>query len=717
MIRYKQILIEDISKEFFVNVLPAISNVFISRDTTICQYISIPVYASPPSGGADTGVFSFSWQYRPTGSTNWIKITSKDTGNENFTHVNTLQTVQPNTYYYERILTKNGCPVADSVKIIVDSAIVQPLIPLPKPICVGTLPLPVTSNPVTGGAGKGTYSYQWQESSPDSANWNNIANTHTLKPGNLPNTTNAPIPYWYRRIVYSGLNGKVHTCTDTSNKVYINVEPKISDYNIEFVEVNNNIINIPPDTLLLCQGSSPKFIGYAPFGGIGTFTYKWIRRITPNNWDTLKISDTISSFRSDTLIDLHGSYSFARIVYSGLNLCQATSNVININLLDSIKNNDIQGSSIICQDKHPGLLSQNVLIAGGDGKFTYKWQYLNSTSQWNTAPGLDTLPIYTPPDTLTITTLFRRQVTSGKVCISNSNQATVTVIDSINNAFTAIHYVCENITPKPIIGKTLTGGQLNGNVNPVYRFLWEDSTRNHSWAPVQGVTVSDTNYYPSGPIKETTFYKRIVYGQDSICVSTSAIDTLNLVHPPVITTDYDSSYNYIYNTFRFTDKLIAPHTVNDTDSYWSTSDSWIKFNGSVFNTTVEVNNLHFGVNHVTWNAVSKPMGVCQTIPYGVKILVSDLVRYNAFSPNNDGINDTLVFEGLPNDTVANCELTVYNRWGAVVFSDSHYQNNWVGIDINGEPVPDDTYYYTLKVEFIDGKSGVYVYKGFVVLKR
>ena len=39
-------------------------------------------------------------------------------------------------------------------------------------------------------------------------------------------------------------------------------------------------------------------------------------------------------------------------------------------------------------------------------------------------------------------------------------------------------------------------------------------------------------------------------------------------------------------------------------------------------------------------------------------------------------------------------VSVYNRWGNLVFQQRGYQNNWRG-DHNGTPLPVGTYYYVI----------------------
>ena len=71
------------------------------------------------------------------------------------------------------------------------------------------------------------------------------------------------------------------------------------------------------------------------------------------------------------------------------------------------------------------------------------------------------------------------------------------------------------------------------------------------------------------------------------------------------------------------------------------------------------------------------------------------------TPNGDMINDFLEFEGLT--AFPENKLTVFNRWGNVIFTKPGYQSDnirWDGTR-DGEELPADTYYYIL--EFADFK--------------
>jgi gliding motility-associated-like protein len=68
----------------------------------------------------------------------------------------------------------------------------------------------------------------------------------------------------------------------------------------------------------------------------------------------------------------------------------------------------------------------------------------------------------------------------------------------------------------------------------------------------------------------------------------------------------------------------------------------------------------------------------------------DVIPPNVFTPNGDGTNDQLVFNGLLD--FPGSPLTVYNRWGGKVYESSDYRNDW-----DGSGLSEGTYYYILNI--------------------
>lgn len=75
----------------------------------------------------------------------------------------------------------------------------------------------------------------------------------------------------------------------------------------------------------------------------------------------------------------------------------------------------------------------------------------------------------------------------------------------------------------------------------------------------------------------------------------------------------------------------------------------------------------------------------------------EIVKYNTFTPNNDGINDTWNIPALA--YYPNCSVLIYARNGRLVFQSTGYAKAWDG-NYNGSPLPASTYYY-----IIDTKIG------------
>ncbi len=111
------------------------------------------------------------------------------------------------------------------------------------------------------------------------------------------------------------------------------------------------------------------------------------------------------------------------------------------------------------------------------------------------------------------------------------------------------------------------------------------------------------------------------------------------------------------------------------------------------NAKTTVTNLAVGENILSW-AVSN--GVCSPSSDNVSITVYDLKIPTLITPNYDNLNDFFVLQGL--ESLGKTSLTIIDRRGALVFENAEYDNKWDGVDYNGNPIPDDTYYYIITPE-------------------
>lgn len=91
--------------------------------------------------------------------------------------------------------------------------------------------------------------------------------------------------------------------------------------------------------------------------------------------------------------------------------------------------------------------------------------------------------------------------------------------------------------------------------------------------------------------------------------------------------------------------------------------------------------------------------ICDTAMVRITIAKDEeLIIPGGFSPNGDGINELFIIEGL--DAYPNNSLTIFNRWGDIIYTAAPYMNNWSGQaegkrTISGDVVVTGTYFYVL----------------------
>lgn len=92
----------------------------------------------------------------------------------------------------------------------------------------------------------------------------------------------------------------------------------------------------------------------------------------------------------------------------------------------------------------------------------------------------------------------------------------------------------------------------------------------------------------------------------------------------------------------------------------------------------------------------------------VSVTMMGLIIPNVFTPNGDAVNDTFEIPGI--ESYSANEITIMNRWGATIYQQKNYKNDWAGVGLN-----EGTYFYLLKVLTPTGRWDIY--KGYVTLIR
>ncbi|MBK8845174.1 MAG: gliding motility-associated C-terminal domain-containing protein [Bacteroidetes bacterium] len=131
--------------------------------------------------------------------------------------------------------------------------------------------------------------------------------------------------------------------------------------------------------------------------------------------------------------------------------------------------------------------------------------------------------------------------------------------------------------------------------------------------------------------------------------------------------------------------------------------AWIVSSGGaiVFDSTkstTQAFQLNQGNNSFQWIVVN---GACVDTDE-VNIFVKDSIDClsplefpTGFSPNGDNFNEYYVIKGVLEypDNI----LIVYNRWGNIVYEKKSYANEWRGTNLDGDILPEGTYYVTIKI--------------------
>lgn len=81
--------------------------------------------------------------------------------------------------------------------------------------------------------------------------------------------------------------------------------------------------------------------------------------------------------------------------------------------------------------------------------------------------------------------------------------------------------------------------------------------------------------------------------------------------------------------------------------------------------------------------------IVSTSNYAEVIPPTSIFIPSAFTPNDDGINDSF---GVKGEGIQNFKMIIYNRWGEVIYSSTNPGEHWNG-KYNNEPVENGVYVY------------------------
>ena len=86
---------------------------------------------------------------------------------------------------------------------------------------------------------------------------------------------------------------------------------------------------------------------------------------------------------------------------------------------------------------------------------------------------------------------------------------------------------------------------------------------------------------------------------------------------------------------------------------------------------------------------------------------------NAFSPNDRGGNNT--FRGSSDYGMESYIMTIFNRWGGIIYRTNNTSQGWDGNGTDNKPVMEGAYAYLITFKYFDGTF--HQYKGSVKVIR
>lgn len=570
---------------------------------------------------------------------------------------------------YSVYVVVSGCTSGTAtVPVTVNAIPSQPSITTSSPICEGS-PLTISTTSVTGG------SYIW--TGPNGFNASNASNT-------ISNANSSHSGVYTLQLVVNGCTSAVAT-----QNIVVNPTPVLS--------INASATNV-------CEGSS------VTLTGSGASNLSWDNGIF--NGVPFQIFSTTTYTLTGT--DANGCSSSEAITIN-----VAGNSTVNVQITTNDADNTIcEGASI-------------ALTASGAG--SYVWLHDNSNS---------TTVFVTPTQTTVYTVV-------GFIGICNDT-ATVTVQVSDSPAYTL---VASDTIVCPGSSIQLTAQGIGANV------LWNTGETSNTITVSPGLITTYSFTATNAQGCSTSASIQVYPGQNPIF---NLNDSIKLCYVGADIHAGNGYASYLWNTGAQTESISVNSAgyysvvVANSQGCTATDSSYVSFSifnadaGAVGNQNIVLcaySNVQLQAqggtsyewygpnNYYSDDAQNELFGITaiNVGEYVVNIynddncyitdtvLVSlapdkDCVEVTELvTPNNDGKNDALTFSFL--SMYPNHKLSIYNRWGSLVYETMNYQNNWNGIANTGalvgkgELLPAATYFY-----IFDPGNGEKPIRGFVELQ-
>lgn len=421
--------------------------------------------------------------------------------------------------------------------------------------------------------------------------------------------------------------------------------------------VTTSIANNNQTMVDMCKGSVTNLLITANIGnGYIAPASQWQESIDNGiGWADIAGATTLTYQFNKTVM---GVYQYRLSVSEGANTgissCRVASNPVSIAIHDF--------PAVTATSNSP-VCEKQVINLTASGGATYAWSGPAAFSSSLAAPSL--------------------------IAQNNSGgQYNVIVTDQFGCTNTASNTVITHSKPVATIGNTQTICEGNAVT------LQAGGGITYLWSPAVGLSAVNISNPIASPT-DTTIYSVIVTGSNN-CKDTAAV-ALNVLKKPTASAGPDKI-------------LLRGQTVVLDGNIGGSNVSFTWSPGTFLNNSLLLQPIATPLNDLRYTLEVISNVGCGTSTDDVFVKVyNDIYVPTAFSPNNDGLNDTWRIEALV--AVLNAKVFVYNRYGKVIFEATGNNTQWDG-NYNGQPLPAGAYAY-----MIDLKNGRPLKKGMVMIVR
>jgi gliding motility-associated-like protein len=486
--------------------------------------------------------------------------------------------------------------------------------------------------------------------------------TITINPLPTPTiTTNSPVCIG-QAIVLNGGGGVSYSWTGPGGFNNTTASPTIAvsamsnngTYSLAVTDANgcvnstfqNVIVN--PQPVVAATGATVCQNANAILNATGGVTYSWTG---PGGFSANGQNPTVAN------IPLNGAGLYT-VVVTDANTC--TNTAVAIVQVHAAPTPSIQTNSPICIN--------NVLNLAGTGGVTYNWTGPNGF-------------------------------------FSSTQSAT---INANTTAYTGVYF----LTVADNIGCTATTS-VNAVVNGIPNLSIKSLGANTGCVPlcvnlacVSSATIQSYNWSLGNGATGSTPTVQTCYNTAGIyTVNTSVVDSNGCVNAVTYTVDVypkpTADFNYSpLKPIENTDNVIFTDA-----SYGATIAGWSWY----FNNTAQFTSTLQNPTFIYADAGEYPIVLVVKTDHGCMdtVIKSIIVGEdfgiwvpNTFTPNGDGLNDIFYAKGYG---ITSFKLTVFDRWGAAVFTATDINSAWDGT-LNGKALKEDTYSWLINVTSVFGKS-------------